>query len=306
MFFSFALVLGVGLAIAAQSPTNAALGKRVGVVQASMVSFAGGTLILGLICLAQGGNWISELPNIPAWQFLGGTYGAFAVFSMALAVPQLGVALTLALCMLGQLISGMVVDGFGLLNMPIIPISPLRGLGFVAVLGGILCVYGGNVMGRPKTEAKLSGFTAVCLVLSFFTGFTGSIQAPTNAALATHVGMIQSSFINFLGGFLVLLVLSLIVGKGKLHPFRGVGIKPWHLTGGAYGAFGVTANLVAVTHLGVSLLQVCTMLGQLVGAMVVDSVGLFETERIRVNLLRVVGCALLFLGIVLVGVGKLL
>ena len=70
-----ALVAATGFAMAFQSPTNTELSKVVGNAEATLVSFAGGTLILGaLVLLVHQGN-LALLDQTPPWQWLGGLYG---------------------------------------------------------------------------------------------------------------------------------------------------------------------------------------------------------------------------------------
>ena len=304
--FATALVLAlcIGVAMAGQSPTNAALGRFVGPVQASLVSFTGGLLVVSVLCALFGTGNIAGALQAPWWQLLGGVYGAFVVFSMAMTTPTLGVALALTLFMVGQLFGGMVVDGFGLMGVDAIPISPLRAGGCVLALAGIVLVYIGRMRysaGQGAAEGKGRNAVAVAVVLA--SGVGSAVQAPTNAALGAAIGTLEASVVSFAGGFICLLVATLVMNKGRLQSFKGA--KLWHFTGGLYGAFGVPALVVATPVLGVSLAMAANMLGQLVGGMVVDATGAYGVMRMRADALRIAGAVLLLCGIALVTVAKL-
>ena len=132
--------LVAGFCKAAQSPTNAALSKQIGNAQATLISFVGGTVVLAVLSLLFGTGDISQVCSVPAWQLLGGVYGAFLVFTVTCATPVLGVALTLTTVMLGQLAMGVVIDAFGLMQTTPVAVSPMRIVGVLIVALGIVCI----------------------------------------------------------------------------------------------------------------------------------------------------------------------
>ena len=64
-----ALMVFGGCLVALQSPVNAALSRTVGILESSFVSFAGGTLFLGLAVLFFGRGQLMRLPD--RWRFRG-------------------------------------------------------------------------------------------------------------------------------------------------------------------------------------------------------------------------------------------
>lgn len=323
-FIGIALALGVGFATAAQGPTNAAMGLHVGAVQGALVSFTGGLAILGVLCAIIGEGNIFAALTVPWWQLLGGVYAAFIVFVMALCSPILGVALCLTLFMVGQLFGGVVVDAFGLLGATKVDITVLRAAGCIVAFVGILVVYAGQKRqeARAKEEAAkrqmaaqvadgqqpaVSGFRPNSIspryvALSFAGGLASAIQTPTNAALGLVTGTLEASTINFLVGFTVLLIATLITNKGRILSMKGQ--AAWKFTGGVYGAFGVPALITATPILGVSLALGFLMAGQLVGGLAVDAFGWFEARKIQVDRLRIVGAVILLAGFVMVTISR--
>lgn len=308
------LAFGIGVATAAQSPTNGSLGSVVGPIQASLVSFAGGLLILSVLCFFFGTGDISKVTTVPLWMLTGGLYAAYIVFVMTVCTHNLGVALSLTLIMLGQLVGGMIIDTFGLMESQIVAVSPLRLAGSLVVLVGIILVYIPRLRDQRAEDAKQAAAKtqdvsaqsdAKKLVfqtaLVFSAGLSSAFQAPTNAGLSMAVGTLESSVISFIGGFAALLIATLITGKGRLNSFKGV--KAWQLTGGIYGAYGVPALIVATPVLGVSLVMGGSMVGQLIGGMVIDTKGFFRVQKRRVDRLRMIGAIVLFVGVLLVTAG---
>ena len=78
----FAVVGGV--AVAVQVGVNAALGRRIGVLETVALTTFGSTLILAPIVLAarRGIGGFAELLRTPAWMWLGGAIGTLALCAL--------------------------------------------------------------------------------------------------------------------------------------------------------------------------------------------------------------------------------
>ncbi len=137
MLYIFLMVLAGGM-IAAQSPINAALSRTVGVLESSLVSFAGGTLFLALAVLCFGRGHLLRVAETPPWQWIGGILGAIMVLNTILAVPRIGVLTTVLAMILGNLVVAAVIDNFGWFGLAVTPFGWRRLLGFVLVLAGLL------------------------------------------------------------------------------------------------------------------------------------------------------------------------
>ena len=73
ILFPLLAVLG-GITIAIQGQINGGLGKKVGVIEASFISFGIGTLALLFIVLFAGNGNISAIASVPKWQLIGGLH----------------------------------------------------------------------------------------------------------------------------------------------------------------------------------------------------------------------------------------
>lgn len=138
----FLLLLGV--LAGAVLPIQAALNARVGQAASSpiigaLVSFGVGTVALLGIVLAQGVSLrqAAQLRSLPPLALSGGLLGAFYVAVVTMLAPRLGATLTVGLIVVGQLLLSLVLDQFGLLGLPLHPVSVLRGLGVVLLLVGV-------------------------------------------------------------------------------------------------------------------------------------------------------------------------
>ena len=138
------LLLILGIVAGGLLPIQASLNARVGQAAGSpvvgaLVSFGIGTLALLGVVAAQGTSWrqVAQLRRLPPQLLVGGLLGAFYVVVVTALAPRLGATLTVALVVVGQLLLALVLDQFGLLGLPLHPLSVLRGLGVALLLLGV-------------------------------------------------------------------------------------------------------------------------------------------------------------------------
>jgi bacterial/archaeal transporter family-2 protein len=131
------LPLAGGLAVGLQAVINGRLGRRVGTIEASFISFAIGTLALLFLVIFLGkGNLLTAM-EVPKWQLIGGLLGAAYVLIMVLVVPKLGVATSMVAVIAGQIIMGAIIDHFGLFGGKQIPLDLKRLIAIVLFFGAI-------------------------------------------------------------------------------------------------------------------------------------------------------------------------
>lgn len=131
----------------AMMPTQAALNNKMAVVVdspilAALISFFVGTLALFIYVLASGtplGN-LGGVKDAPAIAWTGGLLGAFFVTMTVILAPRLGVAMTFSLIIAGQMLVTLVIDNFGLLGMPVQPVSLPRVAGIFLVTAGVVLI----------------------------------------------------------------------------------------------------------------------------------------------------------------------
>ena len=132
-------VLGVvaGFGLSVQVGMNSQLRKVLQSANvAALISFGVGTIALIVLLLATRATLParSTLAAVPWWAWFGGLLGAFYVASSTVVASDIGATSLLALALLGQLATALVLDHFGLLGLPVNPISLTR-LAGVALLG---------------------------------------------------------------------------------------------------------------------------------------------------------------------------
>jgi transporter family-2 protein len=83
---------------------------------------------------------LGRLGQVPWWGWLGGLCGATYVTSAFLAIPEIGVAPTMALTIAGQQVASVFVDRHGLLRLPRRPITNVRLAGIATLLAGVALI----------------------------------------------------------------------------------------------------------------------------------------------------------------------
>jgi bacterial/archaeal transporter family-2 protein len=136
----FSLV--AGLAGSIQVAVSGALGKRIGVLEATAFGSIGAALIVCSVLLVARqsfGGVVSGLRE-PPWLWLGGVMGAIVVTSITFTAPRIGTFATIGLLIAGQLAMGVLIDAFGLFGVEKIPVSPTRIAGLALLAVGALLV----------------------------------------------------------------------------------------------------------------------------------------------------------------------
>ena len=133
LIFPLLALIG-GMALAMQGQINGGLGKKVGVIEGSFISFSVGTLALLFILLFFGNGDISALSTVPKWQLIGGLLGAFYVIVQVIVVPKIGVSASLMAVIVGQIILGAVIDHFGFFGGNRFPIDRQKMIAILLLL----------------------------------------------------------------------------------------------------------------------------------------------------------------------------
>ncbi|MDQ3796445.1 MAG: DMT family transporter [Pseudomonadota bacterium] len=147
------------------------------------------------------------------------------------------------------------------------------------------------------------GKTHLRYLIIFVIGVAGiglAVQAATNARMSEIVhAPVLSALINFVvGGIALAIILALgFFGRGTLSRLD---TTPWWVwIGGILGALWITVANIAVPRIGTAATFTAVICGQLIGTLVLDTVGLLGVPRIPLSPWRIVGAMLLLAGVLL-------
>jgi len=127
-----------GITMAIQGSINSALGKIIGLWEATfIVHLVGLLLVTALLFVCRiGDGCLANYSHAPWYTYLGGILGVLIVYGVVRTMPKIGVAPATTAIIVGQVFTAGLVDHFGLFGMQKIPFSLWNVLGTLLMAGG--------------------------------------------------------------------------------------------------------------------------------------------------------------------------
>lgn len=126
-------------------------------------------------------------------------------------------------------------------------------------------------------------------------GVAVGLQSPMASMITQRLGTFESVFIIHIGGAIIALIPLLIYGGGKLSQWRSV---PWYALGaGVFGLVVIAAISYMIPRVGVAASITTIVAGQLLVSVVLDHYGLLGTSIRTLDVTRVLGLAVLLVGV---------
>lgn len=270
------LAVAAGVAIPLQSRINGALGQTLDDgLAAALISFGTGLVLMIFISLAlpRGRAGLAQLipavreRRFPRIYLAAGTIGALFVFSQALTIAVLGVALFTVAAVMGQTLSGLAVDRMGIGPGGRRVITPMRVIGVALTVAAVIWAVSPR-LGETGTTAAL----ILPLLLPIAAGILVSFQQAMNGTAAMQYGTpITATLMNFIAGSTLLLVawLMKLILVGPPEPLP---VEWWYYLGGPMGCLFIGIGALLVRSLGVLLTGLGMIAGQLLGSLALDLV----------------------------------
>lgn len=204
---------------------------------------------------------LPEKQHAKPWMYLGGVVGIGTLVFMNMAYAGVSVTAIVGLSLLGQSVTSLVVDQFGLLGAPKSPFFKGKLLGLAAV--GL----GAAVMVLP-----LNGSNLVATLLALASGVTIVFARTINARLAAFHGPVRSTIMNYVTGLAGTVILMLAMGRAE--PFRTdfQWSSNWFMYfGGALGVVLITLLNLSVNKVPALKLTLLQFTGQIFTSLVLDA-----------------------------------
>lgn len=260
----------VGVLVALQARVNGELGARIGDgVAAALISFGTGLVLLctvvALVPRLRAG--LRAVPDalrsgrLVWWQCAGGACGALLIACQGLTVATIGVAVFTVAVVAGQLLGSLWVDRAGIGPAGSTPVTATR-MGAVAIAIGAVAIVGSGSFGVGSWWLA---------VLPAVAGVGLAWQQAVNGRVATVGGPVAASWVNFAVGTAVLVAVAaaVVLVRGLPGPLPG---EPWLYVGGVQGVVLIAVAALVVRWIGVLLLGLASVAGQLGAALVLDTV----------------------------------
>lgn len=260
------IVAGVG--VASQHRVNGELGQVLDDgFTAALLSFTIGLVLVVATALAlpSGRLGLRRVPQqlrtgeLRWWMLLGGLGGAVLVLGQGLVAGILGVAVYTVATVTGQTIMGLVLDAIGFAGAPRKPVTIARVVGASLTVAAVVVAVAPELGGSIPVLALLLPLVAG-LGIGTQQALNGRVRTATRSAAA-------ATTVNFVVGTSALAVATavhlLLVGLPQQLPSN-----PALYLGGVLGAAFIAIQVVTVARIGVLLLGLCLVAGQLLGALV--------------------------------------
>lgn len=131
------LALFIGAIISIMLSFNGTLESNVGSTYSVVIIHAVGLITILIVAAAKKEKFIIK-ESIPFYLYLGGIFGVMLTLVNVITIGSIGVALTTALAVFGQLVFSSLVDHFGLFGLDKYKFNPKKLIGFMIVLIGLV------------------------------------------------------------------------------------------------------------------------------------------------------------------------
>lgn len=300
--------LGIGFGLPVQTAINSRLRHVVGSpLRSSMISFSVGTLFLALLLLvSMQGLLISQavVGSQPWWIWTGGILGVIYLTGNIVLFPHLGAAQTVIMPIVGQLIMSMLIDNFGWFSAPQHALTPIRIIGALVVLAGVVLTVATTSVTHELTPSSTPAKTGLIAwqIAGIATGMLSAMQTAING----HLGSVlhspeQAAFVSFLVGTLVLWLIVAVHDRGIHIASAFSRTNPWWIwIGGIIGAIFVLGNAFLVPKIGTGLTVVIVLFGMISAGLIIDSFGWLGAKRIPPRAMQLIGIVTLIIGVVMI------
>jgi transporter family-2 protein len=144
-----------------------------------------------------------------------------------------------------------------------------------------------------KEQIRMQTLIPIVLI-GLLSGVAVGLQSPLASMITQRLGMLESIFIVHLGGTLLILIPLVILRGGNLGNWRSL---PWYaLAAGSMGLIVVGGVSFMIPRVGVATAITLIIAGQLVISSVLDHYGLLGVHIRPMDIQRVFGLLIVFLG----------
>ena len=271
-----------GILVAIMVAVNGELSSYSGVYSSTVVIHIVGLLFV-LLPLAIRRERIFPLKRQPLYLYTGGAIGVTTVVFSNIAFGSISVSAIIALSLLGQSLTSLVYDRWGLCGMPKHEFRKMKLIGIAFVVLGIAAMLYGS-------EAQ----ALIPIAVSLLMGVSTVVSRTVNALLAQRTSVLVSTLFNYVVGLAVSAVALLVAGMPE-PMMQKFSLSPdvWIYTGGIIGVCVVAALNAAVCRISSFYMTLLLFAGQVFAGIAVDVVlaGSFSVNNLIGGLCITAGLA---------------
>ena len=250
---NYLLTLFIGMMISTMVVFNGKLSDRVGAFSAVSLIH-----LVGLVCTSLILLYKREMPRTngaPPFLFTAGTIGVGITICNNLAFGRISVSAMMALGLLGESITSLLADHFGVMGLARRPFKQHKLWGMLLNLCGILVM--------------LTDFQLVPVLVSLLAGAGIVGNRLVNSQLARHTTTRVGVFYNYLGGFIASLFVLLLTGTRVDLAHAATGPVYIYL-GGLFGVIIVLISNHVVRKIPSLYMTMTLFVGQVLAGVLLD------------------------------------
>ncbi len=255
MYYFFSIL--IGLIITIMVVFNGELTSFYGVYISTAIIHIVGLIFVSILCVLKKIPLITK--KISFLLYTGGAIGVLTILFNNLAFNKISVSAIVALSLLGQAITSIIIDNYGFFDMPKQVFNKKKYISLLFMILGVIYM--------------LSTFNSVMIVpiiLSFLTGITVVTSRTINARLAQKTSMLASTWYNYLVGSLVSFLMLIIFFKNiDFTPFSFSKNISMYL-GGILGVVTVLLSNITVTKISSYYMTLLLFVGQIFSGIILD------------------------------------
>ena len=255
MYYLISLFMGVLISI--MVAVNGGLTQTYGIYSATVIIHVVGLILITAVVLAKKERMF---PGRFAWfLYTGGAIGVLTTVFNNLSFGRISVSAILALGLLGQSVSGLIIDQYGLLGMPKHPFTRQKLFGLTLILIGI--------------ASMINNFEVIAVIVSFIAGINIVVSRTLNAKLADITSVRVSTFYNYFIGLIFSIPVFLLLGRNEID-LNTFALSPnWYIyLGGVLGVCVVLLGNITVVKVSAFYLTLLIFIGQVFSGVLIDIV----------------------------------
>lgn len=135
------------------------------------------------------------------------------------------------------------------------------------------------------------------IIFSLLAGLFISLQNIFNTRVSDKIGLWETTVIVHIVGLVVALLIMFLWGDGNIKRIDAV--NKLYLLGGAFGVIIIFSILKGFTLLNPSFSIAIILISQLIVGTIIETLGLFGTEQIKLSLSKPIGISIMIIGIII-------
>lgn len=259
MVYYFLSVLS-GLLISLMISINGNLTGTYGVYLSTVLIHLVGLVCITGVCIYKKEK-IFHLSGVSFLFFTGGVIGVATTVFNNVCFGKIPVTAIVALALLGESITALTIDQFGLFHMPKRSFHKAKLIGILFVVIGIATMLNG------------SPFVFLPILLSLLTGATVVTSRTINAGLSAKTSTFTATWYNYGIGLFVSVILLILCDRPILQNLSTLTLpRFWWFSGGFIGVLVIVISNLIVHRIPAFYMTLCLFIGQIFMGIVMDTI----------------------------------